>query len=127
MCSSFVRFSGCCSVSKLCLFVTTLTAASQASLSFSISWDLLKFMSIELMMPSSHLILYRPLLLLPPIFPCIRVFSSESAHHRWPKDWRFTFSTCPSNEYSGLISFGTDWFDLLAVQEILKSLPKHHS
>ena len=79
--------------------------------------------SIESVMPSSHLILYHPFLLLPSIFPSIRVFSSESAHHiRWPKDWSFTFSTCPSNEYSGLISFGTDWFDLLAVQGTLKSL-----
>ena len=80
---------------------------------------------VESVTLSNHLILYHPFLLLPSIFPSIRVFSSESAHHiRWPKDWSFTFSTCPSNEYSGLISFGTDWFDLLAVKE---TLLQHHS
>ena len=85
-------------------------------------------MSIELVMPSSHLILCRPLLLLPPIPPSIRVFSNESLLHiRWPKYWSFSFSISPSNEYSGLISFMTDWFDLLAVQGTLKSLLQHHS
>ena len=85
-------------------------------------------MSIESVMPSNHLILYHPFLLLPSIFPSIRVFSSESAHHiRWPKDWSFTFSTCPSNEYSGLISFRIDWLDLLAIKSTLKSLLQHHS
>ena len=85
-------------------------------------------MSIESVMPSNHLILCHPLLLLPSIFPSIRVFSNESAHHiRWPKYWSFSFSISPSNEYSGLISFGVDWFDLLAVQGTLKSLLQHHS
>ena len=85
-------------------------------------------MSIDLVMPSNHLILYRPLLLLHSIFPSIRVFSNESVLHiRWPKDWSFSFSISPSNEYLGLISFGIDWFDFLAVQETLKSLLQHHS
>ena len=85
-------------------------------------------MSIELVMPSNHLILYRPLLLLPSIFPSIRVFSNESVLHiRWPKYWSFSFSISPSNAYSGLISFRTNWFDLLAVQGTLKSLLQHHS
>ena len=92
------------------------------------SWSLLKLMSIESVMPSNHLILSRPLLLLPSIFPSIRVFSNESVlHFRWPKYWSFSFSISPSNEYSGLISFRMDWFDLLAVQGILKSLLQHHS
>ena len=87
-----------------------------------------KFMSIELVMPSNHLILCCPLLLLPSIFPSIRVFSNESAvQTRWPKYWSFSFSFSPSNEYSGLISYKIDWFDLLAVQGILKSLLQHHS
>ena len=108
------------------LFVTPWTAAHQASLSFTISWSLLKLMSIELVMPSNHLILCPPLLLLPSIFPSIRAFSNESALHiRWPKYWNFNIS--PSNEYSGLISFRIDWFDLLAVQGTLKSLLQHHS
>ena len=99
----------------------------QASLSFSISWSLLKLMSIESIMPSNHLIVCCPLLL-PSIFPSSRVFSSESALCiRWPKYWSFSFSISPSNEYSGLISFRIDWFDLLAVQGTLKSLFKHHS
>jgi len=98
----------------------------QASPSFTISRSLPKLMSIESVMPSNHLILCRPLLLLPSIFPSIRVFSSESVLHiRWPKCWSFSIS--PSNEYSGLISFRTDWLDLLAVQGTLKSLLQHHS
>ena len=103
-------------------------AARQASLSFNISRSLLKFMSIESVMPSNHLILYHLLLLLPSIFPSITVFSSESVLRiRWPKYWSFSFSINPSNEYSGLISFRVDWFDLLAVQGTLKSLLQHHS
>ena len=90
--------------------------------------DLLKFMSIEVVMPSSHLILCRPILLLPSIFPSIRVFSNESVLHiRWPKYWSFSFSITPSNEYSGLISFRMDWLDLLAVQGTLESLLQHHT
>ena len=108
--------------------VTPWTAARQASLSFTISQSLLKLMSIESVMPSNHLILCYPLLLLFSIFPSIRVFSSESVLHiRWPKYWSFSFSICPSNEYSGLIPFRIDWFDLLAVQETLKSLLQHLS
>ena len=141
------------SLSHVQLFVTHGLQARQASLSFTISWSLLKLMSIELVMPSNHLILYcsllqgiflnpglnqrflhcrrslqskppwkSPAILLPSVFPSIRVFSSESALHiRWPKDWSFSFSISPSNEYSGLISFRIDWFDL-AVQGTLKSL-----
>ena len=112
----------CCSVTKLCLSVTPWTAARQASLSFTISRSLLKLMSIESVMPSNHLILCHPLLLLPSIFPSIRVFSNESVLHRWPKYWSFSFNISPSTEYSGLISFRIDWFDLLAVQGTLKSL-----
>ena len=97
-------------------------------LSFAISWSLLRFVSIEAVMPSSHLILCHPLLLLPSIFPSIQVFSSESALcMRWPKYWSFSFNISPSNEHSGLISFRMDWLDLLAVQENLKSLLQHHS
>ena len=115
--------------------VTPGTAAHQASLSFTVSQSLLKLMSIELVMPSNHLILCHPLLLLPSIFPSFRVFpmnqlslSNELAlHTRWPKYWHFSFSTSPSNEYSELISFRMDWFDLLAVQGTLKSLLQHHS
>ena len=100
----------------------------QASLSITNSRSLLKLMSIEPVMPSSHLILYHPLLLLPPISPSIRVFSNESAlRMRWPKYWRFSFSISPSNEYPGLISFRMDCLDLLAVQGILKSLFQHHN
>ena len=109
-------------------FVTQWTAAHQASLSITKSWSLLKFMSIESVMPSNHLILCHPLLLPPSIFPRIRVFSNESVlPMRWPKYWSFSFSMIPSNEYSGLISFRIDWLDLLAVQRTLKSLLKHHS
>ena len=95
---------------------------------FTISWSLLKLMSIESVMPSNHLILCHPLLLLPSVFPSIRVFSNESVLHiRWPKYWSFSFSVSPSNEYSGLISFRMDWLDLLAVQGTLKNLLQHHS
>ena len=108
--------------------VTPWTVALQAFLSFTISWSLLKLMSIESVMPSNHLILCHPLLLLPSIFPSIRVFSNESALHiRWPKYWSFSFSISPSNEYSGLVSFWIDWFDLLVLQGTLKSLLQHHS
>ena len=110
------------------LFATPRTAARQASLSFTISWSLLRFMSAELMMPSNHFVLCRPLFLLPSIFPSIRVFSNELALCiRWPKYWSFSFSISPSNEYSELISFRMDWFDLLAVQGTLKSLLQHHN
>ena len=115
------------SLSRVLLFVTPRTAACQASLSITNSQSLLKLMSIESVMPSKHLILYRPLLP-PSIFPSVRVFSDESALHiRWPKDWSFSFSISPSNEYSGLISFRIDWLELLAVQGTLKSLLQHHS
>ena len=108
-------------------FATLWNAASQVSLSFTISQSLFKLMSIELVMPSNHLVLCCPLLLLPSIFPSIRVFSNESALPiRWPKYWSFSFSISPSNEYSGLISFRIDWFDL-AAQGTLKSLLQHHS
>ena len=114
-------------LSHVRLFATPWTAACQASLSFTNSQSLLKLMSIELVMPSNHLILCWPLLLPPSIFPSNRVFSSESALHiRWPKYWSFIFSISPSNEYSGLISCRIDWFDL-AVQGTLKSLLQHHS
>ena len=110
------------------LFVTHWTIACQASLFFTISWSSLKLMSIELVMPSNHLILYRPLLLLPSIFPRIKVFSNESAPCiRCPKYWSFSFSISPFNEYPGLISFRIDWLDLLAVQVTLKSLLQHSS
>ena len=106
---------------------TQWTEALQASLSITNSRSLLKLMAIESVMPSNHLILCPPLLLLPSIFPSIRVFSNESAFHiRYPKHWSFSFSIIPSNEYSGLISFRMDWFDLLAVQGTLKSLLQHH-
>ena len=110
------------------LFATPWATVRQASLSITSSRSLLEFMSIALVMPFNHLILCRPLLLLPSIFPSIRVFSSESdLHIRWPKFWSFSFNISPSNEYSGLISFRMDWLDLLAVQGILKSLLQHHS
>ena len=110
------------------LFVTPWTAAHQASLSITNSQSLLKFMSIESVMPSNHLILCRPLLLLPSIFPSLRVFSNESVLHiRWPKYWSFSFSISPSKEHPGLISFRMDWLELLAVQGTLKSLLQHHS
>ena len=108
--------------------MTPWTAARQASLSITNSWSSLRLTSIKSVMPSSHLILCRPLLLLPSIFPSIRVFSNESALHiRWPKYWSFSFSISPSNEHSGLISFRMDWLDLLAVQGTLKSLLQHYS
>ena len=116
------------SLSCVQLFATPWTAACQTSLSITNSWSLLKLMSIESMMPFNHLILCRPLLLPPSIFPSIRVFSNESVLHiRWTKYWSFNFSISPSNEYSGLISFRMDWLDLLAVQRTLKSLLQHHS
>ena len=109
-------------------FATPWTAACQASLSITNSQSLLKLVSIASVRPSNHLILCRPFLLLPSVFPSIRVFSSESVLHiRWPKYWSFTFSISPSNEYSGLISFRMYWLDLLAVQRTLKSLLQHHS
>ena len=115
------------SPSRVRLFATPWIAARQASLSFTISWSLSKFMSIASVMPSNHLILCRPLFFLPPIFPSIRDFSNESAVHiRWPKYWRFSFSISPSSEHSGLISFQIDWFDP-AVQGTLKSPLLHHS
>ena len=116
------------SLSCVQLFATLWTAVHQASLSIANSWSLLKLMSIESVMPSNHLILCRPLLLLPSIFPSIRVFSNESALCiRWPKYWSLSFNISPSNEHPGLISFRMDWLDLLAVQGTLKSLLQHHS
>ena len=116
------------SLSRVWLFVTPWTAARQASLSITNSWSLLRLMSIESVMPSSHLIRSPPLFLLPSIFPSIRIFSNESALHiRWPEYWSFSFSISPSNEHPGLISFRIDWLDLLAVQGTLKSLLQHHS
>ena len=120
----FIQFS-CCHV---WLFVTPWTVARQASLSIANSRSLLKLVAIELVMTSNHLILCCPLLLLPSIFPSIRVFSNESALRiRWPKYWSFSFNISPSNEHTGLISFRMDWLDLLAVQGTLKSLLQHHS
>ena len=125
---SAFTWSCCRSVPQSCLLATPQTAARQASLSFTISWSLLKLMSIESVMPSNHLILCHPLLLLPSVFPSIRVFSNESALLiRWPKYWSFNFSISPSNEYSELVSFRMDWLDLLAVQGTLKRLLQHHS
>ena len=122
------QFSSVQSLSRVRLYATPWTAAGQASLSINNSWCLLKLMSIESVMPSSHLILCHPLLLLPPIPPSIRVFSNESTLHlRWPKYWSFSFSISPSNEHPGLISFKMDWLDLPAVQGTLKSLLQHHS
>ena len=110
------------------LFATPWTAACQTSLSLTNSWTLLKLMSIESVMPSNHLIIYHPFLLLPLIFPSIRIFSNESVLRiRWPKDWSFSFNISPYNEHPGLISFRMDWFDLLAIQETFKSLLQHHS
>ena len=115
------------SLSRVQLFVTPWTAACQASLSSTNSGSSLKLTSIESVMPSSHLILCRPFLLLPPIPPSIRVFSKGSALHiRWPKYWSFSFNISPSNEHAGLISFRMDWLDLLAVQGTLKSLLQYH-
>ena len=114
--------------SHVWLFATPWTTACQASLSITNSRSVPKLMSIESVMPSNHLILCHPLLLLPSIFPSIRVFSNESALHiRWPKYWSFSFNISPSNEHPGLISFRMDWLDLLAVQGTLKSLLQHHS
>ena len=108
--------------------MTPWNAAHQGTLSFTISWSLLKLMSIELVITPNHLILCRPLLLLPSVFPSIRVFSNELGFCvRWTKYWSFSFSISPSNEYSGLISFRIDWFDLLAVQGTPKSFPQHYS
>ena len=123
-----VQFSSVQSLSHVLLFATPWTAALQASLSITNSRSSLRLMSIELVMPSNHLILYHPLLLLPSIFPSIRVFSNESApRKRWPKYSSFSFNISPSNEHSGLVSFRMDWLDLLAVQGTLKSLLQHHS
>ena len=122
------HFSSVQSLSRVWLFAAPWTATHQASLSISNSWSLLKLMSIDLVMPFNCLILCHPLLLLPSIFPSIRVFSSElSPGIKWPKDWSFSFSISPSSEHSGLISFRMDWLDLLAVQGTLKSLLQHHS
>ena len=122
-----VQFSSGQLLSCIQFFMTLWTASYQASLYITNFWSLLKFMSIESMMPSNHLILCRPLLLLPSIFPSIWVFSSESALHiRWPKYWSFLFRISPSNEYSRLISFMMDWVDLLAIQGTLKSLLQHY-
>ena len=121
-------FSSVQLLSRARLFVTPWTTACQASLSITSFRSLLKLMSIESVMLSNHLILCHPLLLLPSIFPSIRVFSNDSILHiRWPKYWSFSFSISPSNEYSGLISFRMDWLDLLAVLGSLKSLLQHHS
>ena len=115
-------------LSRVKLFASPQTVACQASLSITNSLSLLKLMSIESVMPSNHRILCHPLLLLPSIFPSIMVFSNESVFcNRWPKYWSFSFSICPSKQYSGLISFRMDWLDLLAVQGILKSLLQLHS
>jgi len=111
-----------CSVAQSCLiFATPWIATSQISLSFTISWSLFKFKSIESMMSSNHLTLCHPLLLLSSLFPSIRVFSNQSALHiKWPKYWSLSFSTCPSKDYSGFISFRIDWFDLIVVQGLSK-------
>ena len=123
LCFSSVQLLSCVRV-----FATPWTAAHQAPLSITNSQSLLKLMSIQSVMSYNHLILCHPLLPLPSIFPTIRVFSNESVLHiRGPKYWSFSFNICPSNEYSGLISFRMDWLDLLAVQRTLKSLLQHHS
>ena len=123
-----LQFSSVHSLSCVRLFVTPWITARQASLSITNSQSSLKLMSNESVMPSSHLILCRPLLLLPPISPSIRVFSNESTlHMRWPKYWSFSFNILPSNEHPGLISFRIDWLDHLVVQGTLKSLLQHHS
>ena len=124
----FMTFSSVQSLSRVLLFVTPWTTARQASLSITNSRSLPKPMSIESVMPSNHLILCCLLLLLPLVFPSIRVFSNESLLHiRWPKYWSFSFNVSPPNEHPGLISFRMDWLDLLAVQGTLKSLLQHHS
>ena len=118
-----MQFSSVQSLSRVRLFATRWTAACQASLSITNSWSLLRLMSIELVMPSNHLILCHPLLFLPSIFPSIKVFSNESTLHiRWPKYWSFSFSISPSNEYSGLISFRMHWLDIPAVQGLSLSM-----
>ena len=123
-----LKVSSVQSLSCVRLFATPWTVARQASLSITNSWSLSKVMSIESVMPSSHLILCCPLLLLPSIFPSIRVISNESALCiRWPKDWSFSFNISPSNEHPGLIYFRMNWLDLPAVQGTLKSLLQHHS
>ena len=123
-----VQFSSVQSLSHVWLFATSWIAARQASLSITNSRSLLKLMSTESVRPSNHLILCLPLFLLPSIFPSIRVVSNESVLCiRWPKYWSFSFSICPSNEYSGLISFTIDWFNFLTVQGTFKSLLQHHS
>ena len=126
---SFLRtFSSVQSLSRVWLFATSWITAHQASLSVTISRSSLRLTSIKSVMPSSHLMLCRPLLLLPPIPPSIRLFSNESVlRMRWPKYWSFSFSIIPSKEIPGLISFRMDWLDLLAVQRALKSLLQHHS
>ena len=124
----WLQFSSVQLLSRVRLFATPWITAHQASLSITNSQSSLKLMSIELVMPSSHLILCPPLLLLPPIPPSIRVFSNESTLlMRWPKYWSFSFSINPSNEHPGLISFRMDWLDFLAVQGTLKNLLQHHS
>ena len=126
--SMYAQISSVQSLSRGRLFMTPWTAACQASLSITNSRSFLKHMSVELVMPFNHLILCRPLLLPPSIFPSIRVFSNESVLLiRWPKYWSFSFSISPSNEYSGLNSFRMDCFDLLAVQGTLSCLLQHHS
>ena len=123
-----IQFSSVQPLGHVQLFATPWISAHQASLSITNSRNLLKLMSIKSVIPSSHLILCRPLLFLPSIPPSIRVFSNESTLHiRWPKDWSFSFSISPSNEHPGLISFRMDWLHLLAVQGTLKSLLQHHS
>ena len=123
-----MSFSSVQSFSRVQLSATPWTTALQASLSITNSRSLPKLMPIELVMPSNHLVLCRPLLLLPSIFPSLRVFSNESAHRiRWPNYWSFSFNISPSNKHPGLISFRTDWLDLLTVQGTLKSLFQHHS
>ena len=123
-----VSFSSVQSLSRVRFFGTPWTAARQASLSITNSQNFIKLKSIELVMPSNHFILCRPLLLLPSVFPSIRVFSNDSVLRiRWPKYWSFSFNISPSNAYSGLISFRMDWLDLLAVQGTLKNLLQHHS
>ena len=123
-----IQFNSVQSLSCVRLFATPWITARQASLSITNSRSLPKLSSIKLVMPSNHLILCRPLLLLPPVPPSIRAFSNESTlHMRWPKYWSFSFSISPSNEHPGLISFRMEWLDLLAVQETLKSLLQHHS
>ena len=122
------QFSSVQPLSRVQLFATPWISARQASLSITSSQSWLKLMPIESVMPSDHLILCRPLLLLPPIPPSIRVFSNESTlHMRWPEYWSFSFSISPSSEHPGLVSFRMDWLDLLTVQGTLKSLLQHHS